>query len=122
MPQFDYQQLCHFVLPEQGTVGGNNSKTFSAPDTTWKSAMPNIFRMEFRKTVFPAAQMQLSRLEIRSLFDMRRSVPTFPKIRFCRYQVILPAYGFSMRTVISVSQTSHPVWSATLPTAIIPIP
>lgn len=37
--------------------------------------MPNIFRMEFRKTVFPAAQMQLSRLEIRSLFDMRRSVP-----------------------------------------------
>lgn len=35
MPQFDYQQLCHFVLPEQGgTVGGNNSKTFSASDTT----------------------------------------------------------------------------------------
>ena len=29
MPQFDYQQLCHFVLPEQGgRVGGNNSKTF----------------------------------------------------------------------------------------------
>ena len=35
MPQFDYQQLCHFVLPEQGGLsGGNNSKTFSAPDTT----------------------------------------------------------------------------------------
>ena len=75
--------------------------------------MPNIFRMEFRKTVFPAARMQSFRLEIQSLFDMSRSVPTFPKIRFCRYQVILPAYGFSMRTVISVSQTSHPVWSAT---------
>lgn len=122
MPQFDYQQLCHFVLPEQGGLSVETILKRFLHLTPREPAMPNIFRMEFRKTVFPAAQMQLSRLEIRSLFDMRRSVPTFPKIRFCRYQVILPAYGFSMRTVISVSQTSHPVWSATLPTAIIPIP
>ena len=66
MPQFDYQQLCHFVLPEQGGL----------------------------------------------------SVDTILK----RFLHLLPAYRFSMRTVISVSQTSHPVWSATLPTAIIPIP
>ena len=112
MPQFDYQQLCHFVLPEQGGL---------SVETILKRFL-HLTPREFRKTVFPAAQMQSSRLEIRSLFDMSRSVPTFPKIRFCRYQVILPAYGFSMRTVISVSQTSHPVWSATLPTAIIPIP
>ena len=32
MPQFDYQQLC--PSGTGGTVGGNNSKTFSAPDTT----------------------------------------------------------------------------------------
>ena len=120
MPQFDYQQLCHFVLPEQGGLSVETILKRFLHLTPRE--MPNIFRMEFRKTVFPAAQMQSSRLEIRSLFDMSRSVPTFPKIRFCRYQVILPAYGFSMRTVISVSQTSHPVWSATLPTAIIPIP
>ena len=107
MPQFDYQQLCHFVLPEQGGL---------SVETILKRFL-HLTPREIRH-----AQMQLSRLEIRSLFDMRRSVPTFPKIRFCRYQVILPAYGFSMRTVISVSQTSHPVWSATLPTAIIPIP
>ena len=115
MPQFDYQQLCHFVLPEQGGL---------SVETILKRFL-HLTPREIRHAKYIPDGIQkngVSRLEIRSLFDMRRSVPTFPKIRFCRYQVILPAYGFSMRTVISVSQTSHPVWSATLPTAIIPIP
>lgn len=35
MPQFDYQQLCHFVLPEQGGLSVETIlKQFSAPDTT----------------------------------------------------------------------------------------
>ena len=108
MPQFDYQQLCHFVLPEQGGL---------SVETILKRFL-HLTPREIRHAKYIPDGIQKNG----SLFDMRRSVPTFPKIRFCRYQVILPAYGFSMRTVISVSQTSHPVWSATLPTAIIPIP
>lgn len=122
MPQFDYQQLCHFVLPEQGGLSVETILKRFLHLTPREIRHAKYIPDGIQKNVFPAAQMQSSRLEIRSLFDMSRSVPTFPKIRFCRYQVILPAYGFSMRTVISVSQTSHPVWSATLPTAIIPIP
>ena len=84
--------------------------------------MPNIFRMEFRKMVFPAAQMQSSRLEIRSLFDMSRSVPTFPKI------TVLPVSGDSAGVRILYEDSDLCVadkpsgMSATLPTAIISIP
>lgn len=122
MPQFDYQQLCHFVLPEQGGL---------SVETILKRFL-HLTPREIRHAKYIPDGIQKNGVSCRTnavvqtgdtiTFDMRRSVPAFPKIRFCRYQVILPAYGFSMRTVISVSQTSHPVWSATLPTAIIPIP
>ena len=102
MPQFDYQQLCHFVLPEQGGL---------SVETILKRFL-HLTPREIRHAKYIPDGIQKNGVSCR----------TFPKIRFCRYQVILPAYGFSMRTVISVSQTSHPVWSATLPTAIIPIP
>lgn len=122
MPQFDYQQLCHFVLPEQGGLSVETILKRFLHLTPREIRHANIFGRNSEKRCFLPHKCSRPDWRIRSLFDMSRSVPTFLKIRFCRYQVILPAYGFSMRTVISVSQTSHPVWSATLPTAIIPIP
>ena len=131
MPQFDYQQLCHFVLPEQGGL---------SVETILKRFL-HLTPREIRHAKYIPDGIQKNGVSCRTnavvqtgdtiTFRYRAAeplgftsqhLPTFPKIRFCRYQVILPAYGFSMRTVISVSQTSHPVWSATLPTAIIPIP
>lgn len=122
MPQFDYQQLCHFVLPEQGGL---------SVETILKRFL-HLTPREIRHAKYIPDGIQKNGVSCRTnavvqtgdtiTFRYEQKCPTFPKIRFCRYQVILPAYGFSMRTVISVSQTSHPVWSATLPTAIIPIP
>lgn len=122
MPQFDYQQLCHFVLPEQGGL---------SVETILKRFL-HLTPREIRHAKYIPDGIQKNGVSCRTnavvqtgdtiTFRYAQKCPTFPKIRFCRYQVILPAYGFSMRTVISVSQTSHPVWSATLPTAIIPIP
>lgn len=122
MPQFDYQQLCHFVLPEQGGLSVETILKRFLYLTPREIRHAKYIPDGIQKNGVSCRTNAVVQTEIRSLFDMRRSVPTFPKIRFCRYQVILPAYGFSMRTVISVSQTSHPVWSATLPTAIIPTP
>ena len=114
MPQFDYQQLCHFVLPEQGGL---------SVETILKRFL-HLTPREIRHAKYIPDGIQKNGVSCRTnaVVQTGDTIPTFPKIRFCRYQVILPAYGFSMRTVISVSQTSHPVWSATLPTAIIPIP
>ena len=122
MPQFDYQQLCHFVLPEQGGLSVETILKRFLHLTPREIRHAKYIPDGIQKNGVSCRTNAVVQTEIRSLFDMRRSVPTFPKIRFCRYQVILPAYGFSRRTVISVSQTSHPVWSARLPTAIIPIP
>ena len=92
MPQFDYQQLCHFVLPEQGGL---------SVETILKRFL-HLTPREIRHAKYIPDGIQKNGVS-------------------CRTNAVVQT-GFSMRTVISVSQTSHPVWSATLPTAIIPIP
>lgn len=116
MPQFDYQQLCHFVLPEQGGL---------SVETILKRFL-HLTPREIRHAKYIPDGIQKNGVSCRT----NAVVQTGDTITF-RYEQkcphlsedqVLPAYGFSMRTVISVSQTSHPVWSATLPTAIISIP
>lgn len=126
MPQFDYQQLCHFVLPEQGGL---------SVETILKRFL-HLTPREIRHAKYIPDGIQKNGVSCRTNAVVQTGdTITFRYEQKCPHlsedqvlpvsgdsEVILPAYGFSMRTVISVSQTSHPVWSATLPTAIIPIP
>lgn len=116
MPQFDYQQLCHFVLPEQGGL---------SVETILKRFL-HLTPREIRHAKYIPDGIQKNGVSCRT----NAVVQTGDTITF-RYEQkcsrlsedqVLPAYGFSMRTAISVSWISHPAWSATLPTAIIPIP
>ena len=122
MPQFDYQQLCHFVLPEQGGL---------SVETILKRFL-HLTPREIRHAKYIPDGIQKNGVSCRTnavvqtgdtiTFRYAQKCPHLSEDQVLPVSVILPAYGFSMRTVISVSQTSHPVWSATLPTAIIPIP